>query len=429
MEICEQEEIIDPDEIYTLARVFMHELGRAVYYGERLQALTKTSTGGKAPKFHDALLADIVVLDAEWLSKAFVQVLEDEPTNAAGGLLDHSRLDVIWRTHGRPDWFVFEPQEYEYLIRLMRAFDVSIVVKGSEGKRSLVAQLVPERRPKLPWLEPTQNDGVKTVRLACALKHEAPGLMARFIVQTESYHHYGDDGRGLFWTEGVFLKDQTYGNDTLVTVDGTERPIVSITIHGSQPGWFLGEIYRTLDELLKFWPGLEKTYEVVCPKVLDDGGLCSGRFGFDFLVAEPKEHPDDNQVCQVCRSRWKPHQLLFGFDGVRQQREQQLHPTLEYFLAKQQAPCPRSFTLAPADGPWYDPRTYAKSITGQKLRLTLRSEHSGTPVISKEFTVKPGWVKWFGPLARLTALALSGVALPLTGDAAKELKEAANFMM
>ena len=37
----------------------------------------------------DALLADTLVLDAVWLSRAFVQVLEHAPTRKAGGMLDH----------------------------------------------------------------------------------------------------------------------------------------------------------------------------------------------------------------------------------------------------------------------------------------------------------------------------------------------------
>ena len=428
--ICEENGITDPDQTYTLARVFMHGLGRAVYYGERrdAEAHDGQSTGSGLPEFQDALLADIMVLDAEWLSKAFVQVLEDEATNQAGGMLDHGLLDVIWRTHDREDWTVYQPTEHEFLIRLMRVFDVSYVVKGTEGRRSLVAQLVPERRPELPWVDPPVDGDAETIRLQCNLENEADGLLPRYTVHTEPYHVLDDDSRGLFWTEGVFLREKTYGNEALVTVDGTERPVVTILVNGKQPGWFVSELYRALDSLLGFWPGLKKTYKVLCPTVRDDGQLCTGSFEFDFLVAEDKEHPDENQVCQTCRERRTPRELLFGFGGIQQQREPELRELLEYMVAPRQAPCPRLFTLTPVNGHWADPRTHMPSIAGRRLRITLLSEFSAKPVVSEEFTIKPEWVKWLGPVARLTALALSGIAVPLTGDAEKELAEAATFM-
>ncbi len=43
----------------------------------------------------DAQLADTLVLDAVWLSRAFVQVLEDMPTRDSGGMLDHGRFPNI----------------------------------------------------------------------------------------------------------------------------------------------------------------------------------------------------------------------------------------------------------------------------------------------------------------------------------------------
>ncbi len=74
----------------------MHRLGRAVWYGPGADA---TDDEG------DALLADTLVLDAVWLSRAFVQFLLDEPTRLAGSLLDHSRFPAIWTEHGRDEWY------------------------------------------------------------------------------------------------------------------------------------------------------------------------------------------------------------------------------------------------------------------------------------------------------------------------------------
>ena len=49
-------------------------------------------------------------------------------------------------------------------------------------------------------------------------------------------------------------------------------------------------------------------------------------------------------------------------------------------------------------------------------------------MISEDFTVSPGWIKYFGPVVRLTVLGLAGIALPLTGDIESELGEARILM-
>ena len=94
-EICTAHGVPERRDHLTLVGTFMHRLGRAVWYGPGAVA---------ADDEGDALLADALVLDAAWLSRAFVQFLLDEPTRLAGGLLDHSRFPAIWTEHGRDEW-------------------------------------------------------------------------------------------------------------------------------------------------------------------------------------------------------------------------------------------------------------------------------------------------------------------------------------
>ena len=337
-------------------------------------------------------------------------------------MLDHARLDKIWRTHGREDWLRFTWDEHQFLILLMHAFDVSYVIRGSEGRRSLVPQLLPATEPELPWRSPRDVNGVKPVRLICRMENEAHGLMPRFIVQTAPYH----SSCKAFWRDGVFLREPTYGNEALVTLEGTEKPVMTLAVSGAQPSWFLGELHRTLLDLLAFWPGLKKTFYIGCP-TRADGGFCKGEFAFDFVVEEDKEEPDETHKCQVCRKRYTARELLSGYRTIEDQ--QAVQTVQAWSLAKEQAPCPRAFTLVPADRSWYDPRKFApEKIAGTKLKLTLLSEHSLNPVKSQEFGIKPGWMKWLGPLSRIGSLALSGVALDFTGEAAREYEYAAKFM-
>ncbi len=431
--ICSEEGIIDADEVFTLLRVFMHGLGKAIYYGNRqLENLTSNSEERRPLPFNDVQLADIVVLDAEWLSKAFVQVLEDEATNSAGGMLDHSRLDSIWRTHGRGDWQIYDVAEHPYLIRLMAAFDISYVVRGSGGEKSLVAQLVPGLPPPLPWrhnkLADDERDGV--VRMVCRLGHEAPGLMARLTVQTAPYHVRTKVGRGLFWKEGVFLKEEAFGNEALISIEGTERPVLNVTVVGSQPGWFLGDLYRTVEQLFQFWPGLEKKYKIRCPAKRNDGSLCDGEFDFDFIVRQHKKSREKLHTCQNCDEEFTSAHLLEGFGSVTQERSSDVMEVQAKFLARTvEAPCPRAFLLEPVD--WEMSHMLKRSgwdPVGKRLRITLLSEYSFKKTVSKEFKIYPGWVKAFFPIIRITALALTGAAVPMSGDVAVQLSEGASFM-
>ena len=258
--ICTNSGITDADQMFTLATVFMHNVGRAIYYGKRHLVssphVTDSASNLRFSSIEDPHLANFIVLDAEWLSHAFVQVLEDKATIDAGGLLDHSRLDVIWRNHQRRDWHVYSLDEHPYLIRMMHAFDMSYVVKGRDGKQSLVPQLLPSAEKNLPWKNPPLEE-LTPVRFIWKMEHEVLGLMPRFIVQTAPYHVFTHGSFGTFWQDGVFLREPTWGTEALVQLQGTEKPILTITVLGPQPAWFLGELYRTLSRLLVFWPGLD----------------------------------------------------------------------------------------------------------------------------------------------------------------------------
>lgn len=65
------------DQAAALAET-LHLDGRLVYHGD------------------DDMLSGFVVLNPEWLTQAISFVLEDAPTGAAGGILDHARLRRIW---------------------------------------------------------------------------------------------------------------------------------------------------------------------------------------------------------------------------------------------------------------------------------------------------------------------------------------------
>ena len=288
---------LDDAQALTLAHVYIHRLGRAIYFGGYDDAGVdislhnveghEGSTDIQSTK--DPLLADIMVLDAEWLSRAIVQVLEDEPTKRAAGVLTHDRLNWIWKDHGRDDWAVYDLFEHEYLLRLLMKFDVSCPIFAEEGKRSLIVELVPDTTPKLPWYEPEKRPGWQTLTLVCVLRDEPQGLIPWLTAHTYGYHVYHGKGKnrtGLFWKSGIFLEERTYGNQALIKLQKSPSHSLVVHVSGTQPGWFMIQLHRTISDLLRRWPGLEYTFHVPCPT--ESEVRCDGNFNFDYLVAKHK---------------------------------------------------------------------------------------------------------------------------------------------
>ena len=119
-------------------------------------------------------LQDIVVLKPDWLTKAIGYVLEDRETVENNGELVHARLAHLWGNPKRDTQY--EPQHHPYFLRLLEKFDVSRRMEG--GENSLVAQLVPAPRPKLPWDGASNLKDLRELRLAYRLSEDVPGIIA-----------------------------------------------------------------------------------------------------------------------------------------------------------------------------------------------------------------------------------------------------------
>jgi len=233
--ICNRHNVRADDEQRALAWAYLHRLGRALWYGAGSRESGTTN---------DAVLDDTIVLDAEWLSRAFVQILEDEETRATRGMLDHARLRSIWTDHGRAEWHRYQVREYGILQQVMRLFDVALPTRESHGRCSLVPQLVPFLEPSLPWTSAEAAAGARTLRMYCHLDYEAVGLAPRLIAATEPWHCYVE-GKGLFWGEGVFLKDEaSFSNQALIRIQGSERPRIEVVVSGVMPEFMLNQIGR-----------------------------------------------------------------------------------------------------------------------------------------------------------------------------------------
>jgi internalin A len=266
----------------------LHDLGQVVYYGD------------------DDGLRDVVVLNPEWLTKAIGYVLEDRPTRAALGVLDHTRLKAIWRD--RPDGPGYPERYHPYFLRLMEKFDVCYRL-DRPADASLVAQLVPHELPDLPWDTDTPvPDGTRQVSLLCTLSESAPGLMAWLTVR----HH--DASTERHWRSGVFLRHPiaAYASEALLRMspDGTR---LHIQVRASSPDLFFNVLRESVEHLIRNrWPGLTYKLSVPCSGTGPDGTACGNSFPLHGLL-QYREDGGTTHRCLHCRANHDVSQLLTGF--------------------------------------------------------------------------------------------------------------------
>ncbi len=284
----------------TLAGL-MHDLGYIVYYGD------------------DEHLKDDVVLKPEWLTKAIGLVLEDRMTREMDGILPDSRLEEVWWEKPVDKTTRFEPKLYPFFLQLMQKYDVSYRLKYQSQDvedASLVAQHVPQVRPRLPWLpeeDPRKNR--RRIAMVCVMDEEPPGLVPWMIVRTHEYaceEQDADDAvHRLHWRKGMFLRNKSHG-EAMLELRGREFHVYAEAVW---PEYFMNVLRRTLHKLITDnWPGLEGryTFSVPCREKIN-GKACDGRFDIDAL-RQFLEEGDETLRCQDCRKKQNIVRLLFGFE-------------------------------------------------------------------------------------------------------------------
>ncbi|MEV4831174.1 COR domain-containing protein [Micromonospora sp. NPDC049257] len=246
--LCEKHHL-DADAERALIEL-LHDLGNLVYFSE------------------DDGLRDIIVLQPEWLTRAIGYVLEDKQTRADGGVLDHARLCEIWQSP-EPGRRHYPAEHHPYFLRLMEKFDVSY--RLPEAHKSLVAQLVPYQKPRLPWQQVVPRmDRINMVSMVCELSDEAPGLISWLTVRNYRF------STGLHWRRGLFLRHQNYGLEAKIELLDDKR--LSLIVRGAAPVYFFSILRDAIEDLLRSrWPGLTYRLFVPCINTLPTGP-CTGTF-------------------------------------------------------------------------------------------------------------------------------------------------------
>lgn len=393
---------LDDDATRALARM-LHHLGLVIYYDE------------------DDGLRDIVVLQPEWLTKAISYVLEDKPTRAACGVLDHRRLREIWDTEALGG---YEPRDHPYFLRLMEKFDVSY--RMPQTQQSLVGQLVPYERPEIAW-----GHRERTLSLRCQLAEPVDGLIGWLTVR----HHR--HSVGVHWRRGVFLVHDRWGSQALLEL--ADAKLLTLTVSGPSPSAFFDILRDGIQHLIdERWEGLSYELLVPCRGRLKDGSPCPESFKLRHLERD-REDGELTKRCSECRHSLDIGELLTGFapaasplhaklDAIEgrlsdmagdmaetKARTSEVATEVRRLLraVNEEVPdCPRLFTLVPMTAKG----AKALRLWGLRSRLTLWCEHADHEHpwndASYELQQNKAWVNQVAPYAALVVKALQ-VILPV----------------
>jgi C-terminal of Roc, COR, domain/Ras of Complex, Roc, domain of DAPkinase/Leucine rich repeat len=450
-QIC-RDQTLD-DEAITLFIAIEHQLGRLIHYA------------------NDDSLKDIVILKADWLSKAISFVLDDGEVKDQNGLIRHRRLRELWNDLARPEAERYPANLYPIFLRLMEQFDLSYRVErsGQAADTSLIAQLVPGARPdgfERDWGQQPQAGDIEQTQIcrivdtATGDPAKAEGLFYQLIVRLHRYSLGRQDYQlSCHWQQGLLLDDK-YNGRALIE---RQNDNIRIIVRAALPERFLHQLCEEVKELVEnFWKGINCQITVPCHPP------CRGLFEIEALItARQKNRPEF--PCRVC-NEWvsidslinKPKaddsiielkqkldamsaQIQLGFQNtsadLRRVMSQidQKYDILLTTLNHDGKEAPRLISIIPVEPTFWSKPNWVS----QKIKLILWCEHSRLPLPllwndeSKgvyELEQPREWLIKVAPYAKFVATTLS-LVLPIAGagakilidDNAKNLEEAADL--
>lgn len=377
-----------------------HTLGLLIYYGD------------------DPSLKDIVVLQADWLSKAISFALEDEKTKRQYGLVQHRQLRQLWDDPERPEAERYPDRVHPLFLRLMERFDISYRISADTihqryGEASLIAQLVPAARPKLPgWEEKPAPSELQQTQICQIVDNEtgystpAEGLFYQLIVRLHRYSLGRENyEKSKHWQRGLMLEDSYHGRALLERVGND----VQISVRAAYPSFFMRLLTREVKWLVEnFWKGLRCQIMVPCVAPCGRSKPGLGLFEVEKLL-DSRQRKHQEYPCSIpgCNKWHNIDELLMNISDVKlsghginkilndgidtlqigqekikydlrklMSQADERFTVLMQILADTAKEGPRLFNLIPLDRVFATDPTWSQ----QRFRLTLWCEHSRQPL-------------------------------------------------
>ena len=198
-EICVRRGVEEPKEQTRLIR-FLHDLGNVLNFDDPDSPYR---------------LEDTKVLNPEWVTGGVYKILNNVELMKRGGVLKIGQLGGILDDAKR-----YPSQHRQFVVDMMRQFELCFTFPGTDGKRFLIPELLQPKEPDLNWEKP---DALNFEYHYTVLPG---GILPRFIVRT----HQNLTKKPTYWQSGVVLGID--GCKALVRGD-TQLGRVFVSIQGS----------------------------------------------------------------------------------------------------------------------------------------------------------------------------------------------------
>ena len=265
---------------------WLHELGEVLHFAD-------------VPE-----LADVVMLDPQWVTRYVGAVLASPEVQEARGILTRQCLSGLWP----------EVDDYarQHLLGMMERFDLAYRIPDVPDHRCLVVERLQQDTAEyeIIW---DRFVGQPEVRLRYRLKAMHPGIPTWFIARCHRFT------LGLHWLRGVLFGDNRLEprHLALIIANDSERT-VDFTVRGPQPWTFLPLLTDGFEDTVrKRYPGLEIERIAPCSGKRKDGTPCDLEFSVNDLedLRWPRESDHDPEFeirCTRCRTRHQIDTLLLG---------------------------------------------------------------------------------------------------------------------
>ncbi|MHC4867621.1 MAG: COR domain-containing protein, partial [Planctomycetota bacterium] len=200
--LCRRHKVRKEQEQNLLLR-FLHDLGNVLNFGDP-----------KDP-YH---LRDMNILNPEWVTEGVYRIINNNELMRKGGVLEWGMIGKILNDpKGYPE------ERHEFIVDMMRKFELCFDFPEGYGRRVLVPELLGENEPELGW---DYDDSLNFEYHYTVLPS---GLICRFIVRM----HHNLTKKRTYWRSGVVLDID--GNKALVRAD-VDKGRMFISVKGAFEG-------------------------------------------------------------------------------------------------------------------------------------------------------------------------------------------------
>ncbi|MCA9099304.1 MAG: AAA family ATPase, partial [Planctomycetaceae bacterium] len=285
--ICLKHGLQDPQERKNLLR-FLHDLGSVLNFDDPADPYK---------------LRDTKILNPEWVTSAVYRIINNpQLRKQREGELEFAQLSRILDDDRR-----YPPDKHQYILEIMRKFELCFEFPNSNGQRFLIPELLPVREPDLDWHE---SD---LLRFEYHYDVLPGGLICRLIVRNAKY--LGTPP--VYWLTGaVFHIGQ---NRVLVRADlNRQRIVVQVADKPATRSSSMQVIHEDLEHIHSTIPSLSVKRKVPLPdepKILVD---------YDHLL-KLQELGIDRFLPEGANRQYELSQLLSGTRSTAENNPQTLY--------------------------------------------------------------------------------------------------------